>query len=167
MEIETFIQSVAHLREDLLRQATHYLGNADDAEDAVQETLLKLWVAVDRVADTSKMRNMSTVICRNVSLNMLRAASHPLSIESARTVATPGNPHERLEQRESRLQLRQSIRALTDKQRAIIRMRNVENMSYARIAQVIGTSESSVRGMMSKARHALLENMKKNQDYEG
>ena len=39
-------------------------------------------------------------------------------------------------------------------------MRNVENISYADIAKIIGTSESSVRGMISKARKELLRNMK-------
>ena len=56
--------------------------------------------------------------------------------------------------------LQQSIRSLSDKQRAIIRMRNVENLSYADIAKIIGTTESSVRGMISKARMQLLNQMK-------
>ncbi|MDY5314783.1 MAG: sigma-70 family RNA polymerase sigma factor, partial [Sodaliphilus sp.] len=56
--------------------------------------------------------------------------------------------------------LQQSIRSLSDKQRAIIRMRNVENLSYADIAKIIGTTESSVRGMISKARIQLLNQMK-------
>ena len=56
--------------------------------------------------------------------------------------------------------LQQGIRSLSDKQRAIIRMRNVENLSYADIAKIIGTTESSVRGMISKARMLLLNQMK-------
>ena len=65
-----------------------------------------------------------------------------------------------LEEREGRLRLQRSVRALTDKQRAMLRMRNVENMQYADIAKIMGTSESSVRGMISKARMALVQLMK-------
>lgn len=57
--------------------------------------------------------------------------------------------------------LKQSIRALSDRHRTIIRMRNVENMPYTDIARILGTTESSVRGMISKARMELIKNLKK------
>lgn len=160
MEIQEFIHSAEGLRSDLLRQAKHYLDNLDDAEDAVQETLVKLWVARSRIDDGSKMRNMASVICRNVSLNILREMKSSVPIDDAGTIVAHGNPQVQLEERESRQKLKRSILALTDKQRAILKMRNVENMSYADIANIIGTSESSVRGMISKARMALIEQMK-------
>ena len=50
MDIQEFIHGVEGLRSNLLKQARHYLNDADDAEDAVQETLVKLWVVRDRVA---------------------------------------------------------------------------------------------------------------------
>ena len=125
MDIQEFIHGVEGLRSNLLKQARHYLNDADDAEDAVQETLVKLWVVRDRVAE----------------------ASH-------------ANPEIQLEEREGRLRLQRNIQALTDKQRAMLRMRNVENMQYADIAKIMGTSESSVRGMISKARMALVQLMK-------
>lgn len=74
MEIQEFVNSAESLRAVLLRQAKHYLGDGSDAEDAVQETLLKLWTACERIADATKMQHMASVVCRNVSLNMLRDA---------------------------------------------------------------------------------------------
>ncbi len=159
MEIQEFIHSAERLRGDLLRQAGRLLGSEEDAEDAVQETLVKLWMLKDRI-DASKMRNMATVVCRNVSLNMLRDAKLSVPIETAEVITMQGNPQMLLEERESREKLKHSIEALTDKQRAMLRMRNVENMSYADIAKIIGTSESSVRGMISKARLVLIKQMK-------
>lgn len=160
MDIQEFIHGVEGLRSNLLKQARHYLNDADDAEDAVQETLVKLWVVRDRVAEASKMRNMAAVVCRNVSLNMLRGKRQTVSIDGAWEVASRGNPEIQLEEREGRLRLQRSVQALTDKQRAMLRMRNVENMQYADIAKIMGTSESSVRGMISKARMALVQLMK-------
>ena len=81
MDIQEFIHGVEGLRSNLLKQARHYLNDADDAEDAVQETLVKLWVVRDRVAEASKMRNMAAVVCRNVSLNMLRDKRQTVSID--------------------------------------------------------------------------------------
>lgn len=160
MDIQEFIHGVEDLRSNLLKQARHYLNDADDAEDAVQETLVKLWVVRDRVAEASKMRNMAAVVCRNVSLNMLRDKRQTVSIDGAWEVASHANPEIQLEEREGRQRLQRNIRALTDKQRALLRMRNVENMQYADIAKIMGTSESSVRGMISKARMALVQLMK-------
>lgn len=160
MEIQEFIHCVERLRDDLLQQANHYLDNSENAEDAVQETLVKLWIARNRIADSAKMRNLASVICRNVSLNMLRDANTSVPIDNADNIAMQFDPQSQLEERESQRKLRQSILALSDKQRAILRMRNVENMSYSDIAKVVGTTESSVRGMISKARMELLIQMK-------
>ena len=160
MEIHEFIHSVERLRGDLLRQARRLLDSEDDAEDAVQETLMKLWIMKERILNADKMRNMATVVCRNVSLNILRDATQSVPIETAEVITLQGNPQVLLEQQESRQKLKRSIETLTDKQRAILRMRNVENMTYADIAKIIGSSESSVRGMISKARLALLKQMK-------
>ena len=112
------------------------------------------------MAEASKMRNMAAVVCRNVSLNMLRDKRQTVSIDGAWEVASHANPEIQLEEREGRQRLQRNIRALTDKQRALLRMRNVENMQYADIAKIMGTSESSVRGMISKARMALVQLMK-------
>lgn len=160
MEIHEFIHSVERLRGDLLRQARRLLDSEDDAEDAVQETLIKLWIMKERILNADKMRNMATVVCRNVSLNILRDARQSVPIETAEVITLQGNPQVLLEEQESRQRLKRSIEKLTDKQRAILRMRNVENMTYADIAKIIGSSESSVRGMISKARLALLKQMK-------
>lgn len=160
MEIHEFIHSVERLRGDLLRQARRLLDSEDDAEDAVQETLMKLWIMKERILNADKMRNMATVVCRNVSLNILRDARLSVPIETAEVITLQGNPQLLLEEQESRQKLKRSIEKLTDKQRAILRMRNVENMTYADIAKIIGSSESSVRGMISKARLALLKQMK-------
>ena len=134
--------------------------DADDAEDVVQETLLRLWTARERIADYDKMRNMASVVCRNLALNMLRDAPPHCTIDEALTTNLQVSPQEELEVRETRQKLKRSIQALSPKQRALIRMRNVENMSYADIAKLIGTTESSVRGMISIARTQLLKQMK-------
>ena len=103
----------------------------------------------------------AVVVCRNVSLNMLRDARCNVQIDKVGYVTNADNPHNQLEIKESDRMLKQSIRALSDRHRAIIRMRNVENMPYADIARILGTTESSVRGMISKARTELIKNLKK------
>lgn len=160
MQLQEFIHNVERLRDNILGQARHYIVDADDAEDVVQEVLLKLWVAKDKIPDGVHMRNMAAVVCRNVALNKLRDAKHSYTIDKADLVVQMSDPHSRLVEQEDRERLVRCIQTLNDRHRAIIRMRNVENMSYVEIAQVLGTTESSVRGMISKARLELLKLMK-------
>ena len=92
---------------------------------------------------------------------MLRGARSKEKKEKVGYMANADNTHKQMEIKERDRMLKQSIRALSDRHRAIIRMRNVENMPYADIARILGTTESSVRGMISKARMELIKNLKK------
>lgn len=159
MQLQQFIHSVEVLRSSILQQAKHYLDSPDDAEDAVQEVLLKLWQAHNRIPDATHLRNLASVVCRNVSLNMLRDSKRNLPIDKADFLSVSSNPHSQLVEHEDSQRLQQGIQSLSDRHRAIIRMRNVENLSYADIARLLGTTESSVRGMISKARVELLKLM--------
>lgn len=110
MEIQEFITEAEHLRSHLLSQAKHYLGDADSAEDAAQETLVRLWLAKDRIPDATKMRNMASVVCKNVSLNILRDAKSCVAIDRAESVAGTGNPEKQLVEQENLQNLQQGIR---------------------------------------------------------
>ena len=161
MEKQEFVNGAERLRDGLLKQAMHYLRDGSDSEDAVQETLLKLWTVRERIADATKMQHMASVVCRNISLNMLRDARCNVQIEKVGYMANADNPHNQLEIKESDSMLKQSIRALSDRHRDSIRIRNVENMPYTVIARILCSTESSVRGMISKARMELIKNLKK------
>lgn len=66
-----------------------------------------------------------------------------------------------MEEQEQQLLLKQAVSSLSNKQQAIVRMRNVENLSYAEIAAILGTTESSVRGTLSRARATLINQLNK------
>lgn len=144
----------------MLRQARKYIDDTDDAEDVVQETLAKLWQMHDRIDSTEKMEHLASVIVKNTSLNIIRSRKNLVSIDSVYSLQGRNSVQENLEAKETQQRLQQAITQLPDKQRAVIRMRNVEQLSYTEIAQVLGTSESSVRAMICKARTTLMKQMK-------
>ena len=142
------------------RQALAYLNDTDDAEDVVQETLTKLWQMRDRIDDADKMVHLASVIVKNTSLNVIRNRKNSVEIHYADSLET-NDAQDELEENETRRLLMKAISQLPDTQRAIIRMRNVEQLSYKEIAQVLGTTESSVRAMICKARTTLMNQMKR------
>lgn len=160
MERSEFIKNILPLREQMFRQTLHYLANEDDAEDLVQEALLKLWALRERIADKDKMLHLASVVVKNSSITFLKRKRATQSLSPANNLTNNCDAQRLLEEKEDRRKLECAIAQLTDKQRAMIRMRNVENLSYADIAQVMGTTESSVRGMICKARMAIMKQMK-------
>lgn len=160
MEIQEFIKQISICRSNMLNQALHYLKDYDDAEDVVQETLAKLWMAKERIQNAEKLSSYASVACKNTALSFLRKTQEIISIEDI-TESTSGiNPQTMLEENENQQKLEYFISRLSDKQRAIIKMRNVEGLSYSEIAQIIGATESSVRGIISKTRTILLKQMR-------
>lgn len=160
MELNEFVHTATTLREQMLHQAQSYLCNTDDAEDVVQEALAKLWMMREDIDDTTKVTHLASVIVKNASLNALRNRKTTVGIDSISSSISHNNAELQLEEKESRQRLKQAIKLLPDKQRAIVRMRNVEQLSYAEIAQILGSTESSVRVMICKARATLMKQMK-------
>lgn len=165
MELNEFINTVTKVRNQMLQQALTYLKDTEDAEDVVQEALAKLWQMRQRVDNAEKMAHLASVIVKNTSLNTIRnrkkRETHPEPpFERERWMVSDDSPQRQLEYKEMRQRLQQAIIQLPDKQRAVMRMRNVEQLLYTEIAQVLGTTESSVRAMICKARTTLMKQMK-------
>lgn len=164
MELNEFINTVTAVRSRMLQQAQTYLMDTDDAEDVVQEALAKLWQMRQRIDDAEKMAHLASVIVKNTSLNAIRNSKSKATLLShdgdVGRIVSSDSPQRQMEEKETRERLQQIITQLPDKQRAVMRMRNVEQLSYKEIAQVLGTTESSVRAMICKARATLMKQLK-------
>ena len=90
------------MRPQLLAIALSLLPTMDDAEDAVQDTLLKLWAVRERIASTSHFRNLAVSVCRNLCLYMLRSmAVHRTDrLEEEMEVVSTDNAQHSMERQE-------------------------------------------------------------------
>ena len=97
-----FESEASHMRPQLLAIALSLLPSMDDAEDAVQDTLLKLWAVRERIADTSHFRNLAVSVCRNLCLNMLRsmAVRRTDRLEEEMEVVSTDNAQHSMERQE-------------------------------------------------------------------
>ena len=162
MELKTFTETVSKIRAQILRTALCHLSSPDDAEDAVQETMAILWVRRNSIPHPDKMLHFATVVVRSVSIDMLRKRKRTFSLDEVTSEPLNSVDAQRtMEEQEQQLLLKQAVSSLSNKQQAIVRMRNVENLSYAEIASILGTTESSVRGTLSRARATLINQLNK------
>ena len=171
MERQKYISLVVELRQIAVAKALTLLDDHDTAEDVAGEVLLRLWERHrDLHDDADKVKYLANLMARNLSLNLLRQRRrHPIKRIFHRRekdddesfnmpdVPDPFTPQQYVEDKETNDVVLRAMSQLPYNWRKIVEMREYEKMSFAEIAAVLGTTESSCRGMMSKARSRLLQ----------
>jgi RNA polymerase sigma-70 factor, ECF subfamily len=169
-------------RGELTAYAYRMLGSAFEAEDAVQETLLRAWRSFDQFEGRAALRSWLYRIATNVCLDMLngrerrarpmdlgpaQSADVPLPnplpevtwiepIPDGRIVPSDGDPAEVAELRDSvRLALIAALQHLPPKQRAVLILREVLRWKAAEVAELLETSVQSVNSALQRARATL------------
>ncbi|MET8678978.1 sigma-70 family RNA polymerase sigma factor [Streptomyces sp. NPDC004647] len=146
----------------LLALARHLLGNPADAEDAVQDAFLSAWRRLPEFRGDAAFRTWMYRIVTNRCLNTLRRRAPTLPLEAVPEPAArnAGSAPERVAESDAATTaLAQALSKLSADQRACWVLRELHGMHYEEIAQVMGTSEQSVRGRLFRARRSLTKEM--------
>jgi len=159
------------------------LGSGFDAEDAVQETMVRAWRAADRFEGRSTLRTWLYGIATNVCLDMLRShrrratpmdlrpASAPVEaslvdvlpdgswispIADERVLPVGADPAELVEARESvRLAFVAALQLLAPRQRAVLILCEVLRWRASEVAQLLDTSVAAINSALQRARATL------------
>lgn len=150
MDETQFEQVAVALRGGLLATARRYLRNTSEAEDVVQDVLVRLWKMSDHLQPDVK--NLAQVLTRNLAIDRLRHLRPHEAIEGLVFAVSP-EPHE--DPRYERIA--HLISRLPDDWQAVFRLRHADGMSYEDIARLTGISVVSARQMVSRARRTLLQ----------
>jgi RNA polymerase sigma-70 factor (ECF subfamily) len=179
---EAFAEQVAPLRPGLLLHCYRMLGSSHDAEDAVQETLLRGWRGVDRFEGRSTLRTWLYTVATNVCLREIERRGRrlvPVDLGPARDPAdglagpltetvwlgplpdagitwesTPADAV--YEQREAvELAFVAALQRLPALQRAVLVLRDVLAFSAAETAEILETTVDSVTSALARARGSL------------
>ena len=169
-------------RAELTAYAYRMLGSGFEAEDAVQEALLRAWRSFDRFEGRSSLRSWLYSIVTNVCLDMLggkERRTRPMDLAPARSADVPlpdalpenvwvlpvpddrvvpesGDPSEVLEARESiRLAFIAALQHLPPRQRAVLILREVLRWKASEVAELLDTSVASVNSALQRARATL------------
>jgi len=171
-----FAALVEPLRRQLLAHCYQMLGSAHDAEDAVQDTLLRAWRALDRFEERSSVRSWLYRIATNVCLTALaRQAPRPLPLdlgppsdpgEPLRPALEgtpwleplPDDPAERAQTREGvELAFIVVLQRLPPNERAALLMRDVLGFSAKETAAVFDATPAAVNSALQRARAVVAE----------
>jgi len=152
MELEKFKTTVMPLREKLQSFARSMLTNEVDAEDAVQETFLRLWNARNQLNNHPNVGGFAMQTLKNICIDRLRVEKHNISLDNVSIAENSLTPYTYTEQKDSALIIRRIIDSLPETQRRVMLMRDVDGYELEEIAQIMGAEEVSVRVNLSRAR---------------
>jgi RNA polymerase sigma-70 factor (ECF subfamily) len=144
------------MTDKLFRFAFRLLQNAEEAEDAVQDLLVKIWGKRDEWNRWDNLEGYCMTAMRNLCLEKLRGKKVHKDPESAGHLAsTDRNPMERTQDRELRERLQACMESLPEKHALVIQLREVEGLSYQEIAGALDLTLDQVKVCLHRARNAV------------
>ena len=138
-----------------LRVATALLGDSDEAMDAVQDAFVKAYRTLDRLKEGSSFGPWFRSILRNGCLDRLRSPRRRKAVLSEEELVEPADASAEVEREELSANIRRALDALSPEHREILVLKEIEELSYAEMAQAIGIPEGTVASRVYHARLAL------------
>ena len=160
----SFQTDILPLKNDLYRMALRITMNAAEAEDVVQETMMKVWNRRDQWEQIESIEAFCLTICRNLSLDKVRRMDNQTqSLDAAydpKDLGVSSNPEEQAIQSDRIRLVRQMISQLPEKQRSCMQLRDMEGKSYKDIAAILDITEEQVKVNIFRARQTIREKFK-------
>lgn len=167
-DADAFEQLASDCSPRLFRLALRLTGRVEDAEDLVQETLVRTLPALRRFEGRSRLSTYLVRSLMNLWKNRLRSRSRSPIVawlwrrgDSNEGAAAPepadetASAEQGLEARDRAARVREALARLHPDRRAVLVLREVEEMSYEEIAAVIGAPIGTVRSRLARAREDL------------
>lgn len=166
----SFKTDVLPMKDKLFRLALRITLNRQDAEDIVQETLIKIWNRRDRLEEVEAIEPWAMTIARNLAIDTVRkqetrrtiSIDSPTESQDDESSQSPlsnvisdnlhSTPYERMQEKERLQVVRSLMNALPEKQRTAMQLRDFEEKSYKDIAEIMEISEDQVKINIFRAR---------------
>lgn len=146
--------------------AYRMLGNEEDAKDATQETLIKVFKGLDRFKENSEFSTWLYTITVNTCRDQLRKRKKVMTLSVDDTgekvpiqlvADESGDPEARLEKKEVAGQLMTALGMIPEFQKTAVLLRDVYGFSYEEIGAIENCSIGTVKSRISRGRHGLRE----------
>ena len=161
MKTISFQSDILPLKNELFRMALRITQNREEAEDVVQETMIKVWNRREQWSQLESIEAFCLAICHNLALDKLRRMDN--QVQSLSDDIDPldqshgSNPEQVTIQNDRTQMVRQLISELPERLRTCMQLRDIEGKSYRDIAAVLDITEQQVKVNIFRARQSVRE----------
>jgi RNA polymerase sigma-70 factor (ECF subfamily) len=159
MKAEMFTFVVSRLRPRLLALALQFNAGSNAAEDAVQEALMRLWTAWERLDKEEDAERLAVRLTKHACIDAYRQNQQQQSVALKDNDAVTSE--DAIHETELQQALERAIAALSPSERRLWTLFAEAQMSSAQIAATTGIAVRSVSSMLSSARRHIIESLKK------
>ena len=161
MTQEEFTQMADETRAKAVSVAERFGCSQEDAEDIAQDVMLRLWGLHGQLSDANRMKASAVIIAKRACIDRWRTTHQHREISDAMPIADEDSLHDRLEYAELEQWLNDEIDRLPSTSAMVLRMRQLERRELSEIADILGIRQTSVSTLLSRARHELLNKLKR------
>lgn len=140
----------------VLRLAVRLTGRLEDGQDVAQEAFIKLHRELNRFRTMEEVAPWLYRVTVNASFDAQRKAKRskiqPFGNDWATWRADAPTPEQHMESEQRKHLLQEGMRNLTDRERAVVALRELEGLATAEVAEILGSTESTVRVQIAHAR---------------
>lgn len=155
-----FVNVVMPFKDKVFRLAKRLLVSKDEAEDATQEILLKLWKNNKKIGDYRNVEAFSMTMTKNFCLDRLKSKqAQNLKIVHSNYTDSNASLQKQVEAKDSVDWISKIMEDLPEQQKIIVQLRDIEEYDFAEIAKMLDMNETAVRVNLSRARKTIREKL--------
>jgi len=138
--------------------ALRFCGVREEAEDAVQETFLRLFRNRRHFDASGSVKAYQYKVCRNLLIDAARK-KRPEPLDDTQEMDHAPSAFDTLSRKEGRYTLSRALNTLPENQRTAMVLRHTQELSYAEISDVMGLTLSAVESLLVRARRSLRQRL--------
>jgi RNA polymerase sigma-70 factor (ECF subfamily) len=161
-----FVKLVMPFKDKVFRLAKRLLVSNEEAEDATQEILMKLWRNNEKIGDYNNVEAFSMTMTKNFCLDRLKSKqAQNLKIVHSNYQDNNTSLQKQVENRDSVGWVSKIIEELPEQQKIILQLRDIEEYDFDEIAKVVDMNPTAIRVALSRARKTIREKLTNTHSY--
>jgi RNA polymerase sigma factor (sigma-70 family) len=166
MNQSDFLKVVLPFKDNVFRLAKRLLVSTEEAEDATQELLFKLWKSKEKLADYNNLEAFAMTMTKNYCYDRLKSKqASNLTLVHSNYKEKETSLDKKLEYRDSVNQVHLLIEKLPEQQKIIMLLRDIEQYDFDEICKIVDMQPTAVRVTLSRARKKIREELTKKHNY--
>ncbi|MCA6422321.1 MAG: sigma-70 family RNA polymerase sigma factor [Flavobacterium sp.] len=160
MNQNEFMQMVNPFKDKLFRVAKRLLVSREEAEDATQEVLVKLWNKNSDLGNYNSVEALALTMTKNYCLDQLKSKrASNLKIVHTNYTDREASLQQQLEAKDTWYWVEKIMNDLPEQQKLIVQMRDIEEMEFEAMSIILEMNEQAIRTALSRARKIIREKM--------